>query len=261
MTPAVRALGRGLAAAVLALAGGACLDIPAPEGGVQAISALLLPSPGLVAGDTLRDSLGVAAPLRVVAYGIGGDTLDPQPPATFVVLDTGARLEGGHYLVGETAGTTVRVVGTVLPLQTQPATVKVTLSPDTLVAADSTVHRKNYTLLAGDTVVTSAELNVIVRHLDTTPSGVEAVIVRYAIDQAPAGEPDRGPAVVLVNVNRASSRDTTDNGGRASRAARLRLAALSTFATDTAIVTATASYRGITLGTVQFTIIYTNTDQ
>lgn len=235
-----------------------CREIPAPADGVQSISALTLPSPGLVAGDTMRDSLGFAAPLNLIAYSVGGLPLDPQPVPTFVVIDTGAHLTGGRYLVGDTPGTTVRVVGTVSSLQTQPVPFKVTLLPDTLVAADSTLHHKDYLLADGDSVIASADLNVLVQHRATTPSGVDAVIVNYMIDKSPAAKPDQGPTVVLRSASAQSSRDTTANAGRAARSARLRIAAMTTFTTDTVIVSANASYRGVTLGTVQFTIIYRN---
>jgi len=235
-----------------------CREIPAPEDGVLALSPIQLPSPGLVAGDTMRDSTGVAAPLRVTAYAIDGEPLSPQPATTFIALDLYAHFDG-PLLVGDSIGKTVRVVGNVGTLQTQLANVKVTASPDTLVAADSVLQRKTYSLNAGDTVSISPELSVLVQNLASgTATGVEAVIVRYAIDRAPAGN-GSGPTVVLHSGTVRSSRDTTDASGRASRTARLRIAALSPpFATDTVLVSATSSYRGVTLGTVIFTIIYTN---
>jgi hypothetical protein len=235
-----------------------CREIPAPEGGVAALSPILLPSPGLVAGDTMRDSIGLVAPLRITAYGADGEALSPQPPLTFVVLDTGAHL-AGDLLVGDDAGTTVRVVATVGSLQSQFASVKVTATPETIVAADSVLHRKSYSINAGDTASISPELGVLVQNLaGSTAAGVEAVIVRYAIDQAPVGN-GSGPTVVLASGNVRSSRDTTDASGRAARTARLRIAALSPpFAVDTVVVSATAAYRGVSLGTVFFTIIYTN---
>jgi hypothetical protein len=234
-----------------------CREIPAPEGGVAALSPIFLPSPGLVAGDTMRDSTGLVAPLRITAYGVDGEVLPSQPPLTFVVLDTGAHMVDA-LLLGDNAGRTVRVVGTVGSLQSQFASVKVTAEPDTLVAADSILHRKAYSINAGDTVSISPELSVLVQNLaGTAAAGVEAVIVRYAIDQAPTGN-GSGPTVVLASGNVRSSRDTSDAGGRASRTARLRIAALGSFATDTVLVSATASYRGASLGTVVFMVIFTN---
>ena len=137
-----------------------------------------------------------------------------------------------------------------------PIPVKITLSPDVLVAADSVLHHKPYSILSGDTVIVSADLNVLVQHVATPNSGVEAVLVRYTIDQAPPSN-GQGPTVVLYSENVPSSRDTTDGSGRAARRARLRLAALSTVTEDTVRISAMSSYRGQSIGAVQFTIIYT----
>lgn len=236
-----------------------CRDIPAPPGGVQALGPVLLPSPGVVAGDTMRDSAGVVAPLALTAFAVNGDTIR-NVPATFVALDTGAHLAGA-LLLGDRAGLSVRVVGSAEGLQTQPATVKVTLSPDTLVGIDSGVYRVRYSLIAGDTIATSPDLVAKAMHREgAASSNVEAVVVRYTIERAPAAAGGRGPSLVLLGGSGASSRDTTDAGG-AARRARLRLLALQTFASDTAVVSATASYRGRNLGTVTFTVIFTNGGQ
>ena len=183
--PRVRRLA-GYALAAVAFWAVSCREIPAPENGVSSISALILGSPGLVAGDTLRDSLGLAVPLRIIAYGIDNQPLDPQPEPAFVVLDTGAILADGRYLVGVTPGTTVRIVGEVGSLQTIPTKVMVTLSPDALVATDSTTHRVTY-VTPRDTVA-HAVLNTRVVHFSANDtSGVGAVIVRYLVVKAPAG--------------------------------------------------------------------------
>lgn len=229
-----------------------CTEVPVPEGGVASISNVRRPSPGLVAGDTMRDSTGVVAPLQVIAYGLDDEPLDPQPNASFVTLDTTAHF-AGNLLVGDKVGT-VRVVGVVGSVQTREETIPITLSPDTLVRSDSTLHRVRYTL-SGDTVVSSGELGTLVQHVLPTVSGVQAVIVKYAITKAPAGT--SAPTAVLVTGNQLSSRDTSDAQGKASRVARLRLNALGMFATDTVMVDATASYRGRILGVVTFTVVFT----
>lgn len=232
-----------------------CRDLPAPEGGILSLSPVRLPAPGLVVGDTMRDSTGMVAPLTVTAYGVSGEVV-PDAPVTFVVIDTapGAHLVG-PLLIGDSAGTVVRVVGSTAAIQTQPVSVKVTLSPDTMVAADSIVHRREYSLIAGDTVV-DANLATTVLHRAATSSGVEAVIVRYAIEKMPAGA-NNAETVILLNGPVPSGRDTSDATGRASRVARLRVAAKSTFATDTALVSATASYAGRAIGRILFTLVYT----
>lgn len=245
---------RGLLVMV-ACAATACREVPAPEGGVHSISPLILPAPGLVAGDTLRDSLGVAAPLDVIAYDIDNHPLDPQPEHSFVVLDTGAHLEGGRFLVGDDAGTTARVVAEVGSLQTQPVSVKVTLAPDTIVPADSIAHLVFY--MSNRDTAAQTTLNVNVRNRPED-AGVEAVIVHFSIDQAPVSR-NETPSVVLLNGNAVSTRDTTESNGRASRVARLRLAALDAFDVDTVIVSATTAYRGASLGTVQFILVFQDT--
>lgn len=231
-----------------------CRDIPAPADGVHSIGPIRLPSPGLVAGDTMRDSTGVVAPVDVVVYGIDGEPMVPQPAKTFVLLDTLGTLDGAT-LIGTSTGK-LRIVGSVGDIQTRPDTIPVTLSPDTLVLAanDSLLHRVTYNIATTDSVVNSPNLNVDVRHLGATPTGVEAVVVKYTITRAPIGT---APTLLLMNNNAISDRDTTNDQGRAARVARLRLAALNTFLADTAFVAATASYRGRVLGTVTFTIIYT----
>ena len=245
----------GSAIVAIALWGIGCREIPAPEGGVAALSPVQLPSPGLVVGDTMRDSAGAIAPLQVIAYGLNGLPLTPQPPSSFVVLDTGAHMDGA-FLVGDSAGPTVRVVGEVGALQTQFTSVPVTQSPDTLVPADSLVFHKTYSLISGDTAIASPDLSVLVQHLGTPVSGVRAVVVYYTIDSAPTGH-GQGPTARVTNGVVQSNRDTTEATGRASRTVRLRLAALNTPAVDTVAVSATASYRGRVLGAVQFLVIYT----
>jgi hypothetical protein len=86
---------------------------------------------------------------------------------------------------------------------------------------------------------------------------VEAVIVRYSIVRAPPGDPTKGPTLLLMSGTTQSSRDTTDASGKAARSARLRITAITTLAVDTAVVSATSSYRGRTLGTVTFVLIFT----
>lgn len=225
-----------------------CREVPAPEGGIFSISGLLLPSPGLVAGDTMRDSTGLVTPLRVVAFDVAGDTVK-SAVTTFIVLDTGAHLSGA-LLVGDSVGRTVRVVGSVGALQTQPASVKVTLSPDTLVAPDSVRFER-----AAGSATFNADLTTLVQHRSgTSTTPVEAVIVLYSIVIQPAST--GGPAVVLMSGTTPSSRDTTDASGRAARTLQLRAANFVVSALDSAVVDATASYRGLALGTARFTVVY-----
>lgn len=244
----------GAAAVVLA----ACRDLPAPPGGVQAISRVLLPSPGLVVGDTMRDSLGVVAPLRVVAFDENGDTI-AAPAVTFTLLDTTATLVNGDLLIGRAAGI-ARLIATVAGLQTRLDTAFVTLRPDTIVRADSVRHRRIVgldRLAAGDTSFASGDLSVVVHNREGAgATGVDAVVVTYTITRAPApGAGGAPPTVVFVGGGASVARDTTASGGRAAKSIRLRIRGQPQLP-DSAQVAATASYRGQTLGTVQFTIVF-----
>ncbi|MEK7401825.1 MAG: hypothetical protein AABZ80_05625 [Gemmatimonadota bacterium] len=228
-------------------------DLSVAPGGFYSISKLLLPSPGVVLGDTMRDSTGKAAPLRLLAFSASGSSVSVTP--YFITLDTFAHLSGGTTLIGDRVGL-ARVIGGVANVQTLPETVKVTLSPDTMVAADSVRHVKRYSVLT-DTLANSAELAALVQHrVGGVTSGVDAVIVKYSIVSAPPSR-DTGATVALMNGNAVSKADTTTNG-RAARSLRLRINQLTTVNPDSAVIRATASYRGVSIGTVQFTVVFTS---
>jgi hypothetical protein len=65
---------RRLGALAAAAAGGACVEITTAEQGVLSIRFDPLP-PSIVAGDTLRDSLGRVQRLRAVAFDAAGDSV------------------------------------------------------------------------------------------------------------------------------------------------------------------------------------------
>lgn len=227
-------------------------DLSVAPGGFSSISKLLLPAPGVVVGDTMRDSTGAVAPLRVIAYSATGSVVTSVTPY-FITLDTFAHLAGGTKLVGDRVGL-ARIIGGVSNVQTLPETVKVTLSPDTIVAADSVRHVKTYSVLT-DSLANSAELAALVHHrTGATTSPVDAVIVKYTIVSAPLAK-STTPTVVVMNGSVVSSVDTTVSG-RAGRSVRLRINQLTTTNQDSAVVRASASYRGMSIGTVQFTVVF-----
>jgi hypothetical protein len=86
---------RGLGVlAFAAVAAAACVRIEtAPEGVTSARLGDVAPS--IVVGDTLRDSLGQAAPLRAVAFGQDGDTLGSAGVTYFAVPIGADTLPGG----------------------------------------------------------------------------------------------------------------------------------------------------------------------
>jgi hypothetical protein len=228
------------AAAVL---GVSCTDIVTDPDVPVAIELLPAQLPFIVAGDSLRDTLGVATPLIVRVLNSDNDEI-AGATVEFVVLDTTQLVtidEQTGLISGIDTGS-VRVVATAGDLQSAPVTLVVTLRPDTLAALSP--ERDSMTFLIGRE--SRLELRARVGH-DTTPGGaqdatvpVRSYLVRFLIVSPPGLPTDDSTIVQLVNDNnRASSLDTTDATGEAKRAVRLGPAVRSS-PPDSIIVEATA---------------------
>ncbi len=231
-----------LAIAVLLGAAG-CVKISEPGGGVFTLSELKLPWPSVVVNDTLRDSTGRAAPLRVVGVTAGGDTVQDVP--TWVVLDRGLHVTPQGFVVGDSIRTGARLVGQLGGLQSPVATLMVVPAPVQARAEPATIAPVTYQRALGDTAhVASPALGVRVLGAGTPPPGVGGWIVSYTILKQPPPVGD-SPAVYLgEGVNRRSAVDTTDATGLASRSLMLRAVAASTTGADTVVVQATVRHRG-----------------
>lgn len=93
-----------------------------------------IPYPALIAGDTLRDSLGNATALRARAFDASGNEI-VGAPFTYLALDTGAVVDADGFLRATTRRDgLVRLVASIGGLQTEDRTVRVTRRPDTLLA-------------------------------------------------------------------------------------------------------------------------------
>lgn len=211
-----------LSGLVLAAATLSCGEVPTLDEGIAYISPIILPAPAVAIGDTLRDSLGVAAPLRIAAFGRNDEPL-PDPAATFLptVAPSPISISGAGIVTASdtvSAVRTVQVVGRVgNKLQTTQASLLVVPQPDSL---DRT----------SDAVVTRAlptfdTLRVTVTGLNTarTRVTVPGIVVRYRV--AGVYGPGRDTAAVFLTLDgRTASRpdslvaiDTTDASGLASR--------------------------------------------
>src|SRR5690348_17857906 len=69
----------------------ACLDVSSPVFGISSISTILLPSPSVIVGDSLRDTAGKVQPVAVTVYGPNGDTIT-DATIQFVAVDSTNRL-------------------------------------------------------------------------------------------------------------------------------------------------------------------------
>lgn len=229
-----------------------CRAIPAPADGVLSLSAVELPSPGVVVADTLRDSTGRVAPLRVYAFGVGGeaDTIHGGTATTqFVLLDAGAHVTSDGYVIGDSVRSTpVRIIGSVGVLQTSVATLAVTPRPDSIGPVGATTLA-TVNFAATDTTARSAALGATVLATGVVPAApVQAVIVRYTIVSAPPGFNGAITGILLNAAGRPATVDTTDASGHVSPTIRLRPAALAApSAPDSFVVTASASYAGVPL--------------
>ena len=220
-----------LAGATLFVAALACGEVPTLPGGIAYISPVILPSPAVAVGDTLRDSTGVVAPIQLFGIGNSGDTVRTIDPVFVVTTVPGKSVsitETG-LVIGDSVRT-AQIVGQLgSRLQTAPVSLDVVNQPDSMAASGPVSAR--FPAPTATEVFSTVSLGVTVTSPPTTTApraGVKSIIVRYEVTRifpASASIPDT--TLVLVDdagrfrlpTGRAS-RDTTDASGNATR--RLR---------------------------------------
>lgn len=233
----------------------ACIELSAPTDAVESLSTVLLPYPAVVIGDTLRDSLGVARRLDVVAFTGRGDTVRDPAGLAFFLPDTGTgtRIENGYLIAGTVTGA-VSVVAQVAGLQTPAATIQVVVRP-TLARAEpaslgnpATLQTKQYRF---ESAVRSDPLQVRVQgEQNGTPTDVNGWIVTYTISRQPVSAVSGSlPAILVAGDGRTTRGDSsaavdTTSGGLAARFVELRPGLL-TGRTDTVFVRAHVRYHGV----------------
>jgi hypothetical protein len=222
----------------------------APKGPAS-ISTLMLPSPSVVVGDTMRDSTGAVAPLRVIAYD-ANDTPIVEPPTLFLVIDTSGagHIANSNKLVGDKLGS-ISVLGQIAGIQTTTVGVPVTIAPITFVLPTG-LPDTLVVPFAGDTTASSTGSTAIAVTLkgrgDTASVGF---IVKYDLVNAPASIPGSTTGAVYIgnDAGQPSPRDTTDAGG-ASRKLFVKSWLLADAAlkagqrTDSAVVLVSTAYKG-----------------
>jgi hypothetical protein len=244
-----RAARRALVAcAVLGLAV-ACVELGGPKEGVVAISNLRLPYPSVVIGDLLRDSLGVATPLRIAAFGPNGDSLNAEP-ITFVALDTTISVDADGFVRGRFRDSVGgRVVAGAGGLQTPTHRIIVTFAPT------GTTKSAAATAIAFDAALpdTSEKQNwspALELTLTGDAGAPQGYVVTYSLERTPAPKVAGTPTAFIADAaGKPMPRDTTDTKGVASRIVVLRQAAVEDplragTKTDTIIVRATVKYLG-----------------
>jgi len=254
------ALTSALAGLVALGAGGCATDGVGPDD-LLSISALTLPSPAIFLNDTLRDSLGRAARLRVQAFDSKGGEITGLDQR-FVVIDTTGSVtvtREGYVIAGATVPATApRIVASVGGLQTQPVTLEVSHPPELLERSGFAPGPIGY-LIPGAATYTSSPLAVRAgRREGTTFVGSRGIRVRFEILRPASAITDTVPGYLIGERNLRSTVDTTDQSGVASRSILIRPSTI-TATTDTVFVVRASApfvYRGVprSLGTVEFTL-------
>ena len=253
-----------LGAAVLLFMQFGCSQIGVDPEEPAAIEFEALAAPSIVIGDSLRNAEGVATPLKAIVRNIRGEIID-NAPVTYVYAeynrDSALIVDpetGFVTAVKQPTGETrvaARVGGALQVLRA----ITVTARPDSMDRVGQPNISQLVTRLpdvsnSSATANTSGALTVVVRSVgetdgvpSTTP--VRNWLVRYAVVMPANPSNDSTAAVFLVNdAGKASTVDTTDAQGVASRKVRVRAALFPASAEpDSVVVEATSSYRGTLL--------------
>jgi len=239
---------RFLVAIVACVIAFACGTIPTFADGIAFISPVQRPALAVLAGDTLRDSLGRVAPLRVLAFNESDETI-PDIKASFVVvtLPVGVNIDSNGIVTALDSIRRVQVVGRIGDrLQTEATTLEVVARPDLMAQTG--------TLAPLALATPSSPLQVtITGDRKGTRIPVSGIIVRYKIvstvPNVPFGD-DRFFFTEGVRSDLTTSFDTTDAG-----ATTRTIIASDLVGIDTIIVEATAKdLKGVPLTPVRFAI-------
>jgi hypothetical protein len=244
MMASMRRLAAPFSVVVAAVIG--CADIGAP-GGIGALDFTGVPFPAVVTGDTMRDTLGVAAPLRATAYDGAGNVI-VGPDVQYVSLDTGVVIDANGFLRATRREGTVRVVASVNGLQSQQRLIAVTRTPDSVTAGTTAL---SFTYRIPDAAANvSVPMSLTVKSNDVAGGvspNVTGWLVRWRIVHngdtlAPS---DTAIAALWATAGtRHTLRDTTKTDGTAGR--RLRIYSnLLPPQPDSFIVIAEVKHRGV----------------
>ena len=238
----------------------ACSQIPTDPNKPFSIQVDTLPAPSVVAGDTMRDTTGALAPIRVEVFNVQGHPL-PNPHVRFLSFNKHQLLFDtlGHAIGAPGGDSTVQFVVDAQGLQTAPQPLAVVLRPDSLLFADSDSVQTD-TLHAGGPSVDTLSLPLDARlHHNPGSAGADSVtrsyLVRYSIvypssAAAGTGTPsDTVRAIYISDVNHVPARvDTTDQTGAAVRYVLFNKARIKPPVTDSVVVQLSARYRGAPVG-------------
>jgi uncharacterized membrane protein len=233
-------------AVVLAAVAGSCTEIGTSPTTITSLEFDSLPFPAVVTGDTLRDSLGRAAPLHAIAFNAAGQVV-PNPSITYLALDSGLTIGPTGIVTAQLRNGAVRVIASAPGLQSVPETLIVARRPDTVFATSLLVDTLRYTIpdSASANVTPALGLQVATRDTAGGITGSQGWLVSYQVLY-------HGKALAVTDTTIASLwntaglsalLDTTQSGGTVSPRLRVRSTLLPTL-TESLTVVASVRYRG-----------------
>lgn len=221
----------------------ACADVETGPNVATSLEFQALPFPAVVALDTLRDTTGLAAPLRAIVFNSDDEEI-PGAPVRYASLDTTVRVDSltGIVVGGSAPDTSARMIATIGAIQSAPLRLAVVFRPDS-VALSGTIDTLRYSV-TDTTKNLSGDLAVRVLHKPATgaPRSVPGWVVTFAL----LNPADSTKARLVSDDGRRSTTDTTSSSGVAARRIRLLPAGLSS-ARDSVVVLARVRHRGTQL--------------
>ena len=236
----------------------ACLDISSPVTGISSITSVLLPTPSVVVGDSLRDTSGAVKPLTVYAFGPNGDTVK-DVVVRYFAIDSTQKLHVDSItgkVWGEALSPLAKVVARVTPangngtIQTLQVPLPVVPIPVRATKGDSIIDfpfdPTTFDTLGSGVLSQSLDVTVL-GDADTT---IQSYLVSYKIVRMPSSK-IKGDTTVKIfdKTGNDSTIAVTSSSGVASRQLRVRLGALQPNllfgpATDTVVVQVRVLYQG-----------------
>ena len=233
-------------AVVLAAVVGSCTEIGTNPTIVTALEFDSLPYPAVVAGDTLRDSLGRAAPLHAVAFNSAGGVIT-NPPITYLALDSGVTIGPSGFVTAQARDGRVRLIASVPGLQSDSLGLIIARRPDSLIATSSLVGTLVFTIpdTASKNVTPALGLKVATRDTVGGITGTHGWIVSYQVlfHGKALAVSDTQIASLWNGAGKAALVDTTLLDGTVAPTLRVRSTFLPT-TPDSITVVATVRYRG-----------------
>jgi hypothetical protein len=227
---------------------GSCTEVSTSPTRAVAIQFDTLPFPAVVAGDTLRDSLGRAAPLRALAFNSRQEVIAGAAIA-YVALDTGVTISPDGFITAQRRDGTARIVASVGGLQSKDLTLQVARRPDSVVVTGKVSDTLRYALPDNATQNVSAALGVRIVTNDSAGGigGTKGWLVSFQafFRGVPLAPRDTTVASLWGDDRKYSALDTTDGAFSASRTLRVRPQAPTFTAAESLIVMATVRYRGV----------------